>query len=494
MTDPRFPTLSKQTWPHESVAGELDAFYGDPRGSGSEANPAWEAENITHIAPPWSMNEDGANVTRIAIHRRCADSLQRVLNAVWAFVGQDQSKIDASHLNEWGGSYNYRVNRNNPAKLSVHGYAAAIDIAPNENPNGQSWSDNGVMLPRWFIDAFLAEGWSWGGDFGGTKDAMHFQATFNAHSDAPKDELIPQVVIPAPSVVIPNMPIPIEGVLLSELRQFLLEKTGVTAEVEAFKADILKDLINITNKIQAFALVTTPALMPVNVPGQVPSVPSNLPTESPQIYTNITATTFGGPGDEQPSAYLDVPSNWASQPGCALPYHFPGKRPLVKVYGPNGKTIIIPIVDVGPWYPSKLGLADQYWLTPNARPRAESDHRTNQAGIDLTDAAATFLGINGKGKVNWSFVYQPGAPKMSNTNVQSTVTVPVTSPLASKINWTAMVQLVATLLTVFTGGKINLSAEQQVAIIGFIGTIGPVATMLFRTFGTTSVTPQSLSK
>src|SRR5262252_7505105 len=58
-------------------------------------------------------------------------------------------------------------------------------------PNGTRWRENGRMLPRWAIDAFLAEGWCWGGDFSGTADPMHFQATFNRHSDAPQDQAQP---------------------------------------------------------------------------------------------------------------------------------------------------------------------------------------------------------------------------------------------------------------------------------------------------------------
>ena len=29
-------------------------------------------------------------------------ALLRILNSIWAYYGQDQSKIDALHLNEWG--------------------------------------------------------------------------------------------------------------------------------------------------------------------------------------------------------------------------------------------------------------------------------------------------------------------------------------------------------------------------------------------------------
>jgi hypothetical protein len=36
---PTFSSLSKQNWPREWVPGELDHFYGDPRGAGGRADP-----------------------------------------------------------------------------------------------------------------------------------------------------------------------------------------------------------------------------------------------------------------------------------------------------------------------------------------------------------------------------------------------------------------------------------------------------------------------
>jgi hypothetical protein len=183
-----FPSLSKQNWPHEGDPGQLDSFYGDPRGPGGRAAPAWVQENLTTIVPPWAMRIDGKAVSEITIHKKCKESLNRILNAIWDSTGHDPAKIKAANLDQFDGTYNFRVNVNSPSKLSLHAYGAAIDLAAAENPNGVHWRDNGRMLPRWAIDAFLAEGWCWGGDFSGTPDAMHFQATFNRHADAPQDQ------------------------------------------------------------------------------------------------------------------------------------------------------------------------------------------------------------------------------------------------------------------------------------------------------------------
>jgi len=117
---------------------------------------------------------------------------------------------------------------------------------------------------------------------------------------------------------------------------------------------------------------------------------------------DIVATVFGGDGDEQPAAYSDVEAGWPHQVGVALPMRFTGKRPTLSVWTAHGRVRGVPIVDVGPWYPSHRGPADPYWIT-NERPRAETDRRTNRAGIDLTPELAKLLGVDGKGLVNWAF-------------------------------------------------------------------------------------------
>jgi hypothetical protein len=320
---PTFSSLSKQDWPREWISGELDSFYGNPRGSAGRADQAWVQQNLTRIVPPWSMRSDGSAVSQITIHRKCKDSLTRILNAIWESTGRDQAKIKAAHLDEFDGSYNFRVNVNSPSRLSLHAYGAAIDLAAAENPNGASWRDNGRMLPRWAIDAFLAEGWSWGGDFSGTPDAMHFQATFNRHADAPQGQQQPASI--------------------SNASEPLTANTKFT----------------------------------------------------------VTGTVFGGPRDDQAVAYADVGPDWANHPGVALPFRFRGPRPKVTVSA-NGKSVVCPIVDVGPWNTN-----DPYWMTA-ARPQAESGtdmsgRRTNGAGIDLTPATAAAIGLDGKGQVVWFF-------------------------------------------------------------------------------------------
>jgi uncharacterized protein (TIGR02594 family) len=131
---------------------------------------------------------------------------------------------------------------------------------------------------------------------------------------------------------------------------------------------------------------------------------------SPGRQTGITATMFGG----QQSAYGGAIDDNAY--GVALPFHFTGERPKVRVTGKkSGQTIDCDIVDVGPWNTN-----NPYWQA-GTRPQAESGtdmtgRHTNGAGIDLTFAAAKALQIDGKGLVSWEFVTaplaEPSTPKV----------------------------------------------------------------------------------
>jgi hypothetical protein len=130
-------------------------------------------------------------------------------------------------------------------------------------------------------------------------------------------------------------------------------------------------------------------------------------TVKPGVNDDIVATVFGGPSDNMSgtqTAYGSlVAPQWWMRPGVALPARFT-ERPLPQVrVMHNGKSVICPVMDVGPW-----NIKDPYWVT-GSRPQAEtgvdmSGRRTNLAGIDLTPAAANAIGLQGKGVVDWEFV------------------------------------------------------------------------------------------
>lgn len=145
---------------------------------------------------------------------------------------------------------------------------------------------------------------------------------------------------------------------------------------------------------------TGPVIMPAGSPVSIKSSPGGS-AQAPQsgVYSNIVATVFGGPKSAYGGAIDD------SKPGVALPLHFEGQRPRVRV-SKGGHSVDCDIVDVGPWNTN-----DPYWLS-GARPQAESGtdmtgRKTNKAGIDLTVAAANAIQLDGKGLVSWAFIDAP---------------------------------------------------------------------------------------
>ncbi len=156
---------------------------------------------------------------------------------------------------------------------------------------------------------------------------------------------------------------------------------------------------------------------PLGPPDKPPVDPAKPPPVTPPVppapgiprFTNITTTSFAGVSDSafsKQSAYTGkiIDSN---RPGAALPYHFPGTPPTIRVFF-RGKTVDCPIVDVGPW-----NTHDPYW-DHGARPQAESGtdttgRHTNRAGLDLTPGAWAVLGKTGNldavtDTTSWDFV------------------------------------------------------------------------------------------
>lgn len=152
---------------------------------------------------------------------------------------------------------------------------------------------------------------------------------------------------------------------------------------------------------------TPPPIPPGPGPGPVARTPRNV---------RITGTSFAGPKDSESSRTSAYPPNGLieyAKHGIALPLHFTGTRPRVRVFC-NGKSVDCDIVDVGPWNTN-----NPYW-TAGARPAAEAEHAngakaqngrvpTNPAGIDLTPGAWAALGFTGDldkitAIVSWDFV------------------------------------------------------------------------------------------
>lgn len=136
----------------------------------------------------------------------------------------------------------------------------------------------------------------------------------------------------------------------------------------------------------------------VALPGAANAAPATAPAPLPGIQKGITATVFSGSGDLETSAYTGKSVD-PTVPGVALPLHFQGPRPKVRVSA-NGRSVDCEICDVGPH-----NTHDPYWQT-GSRPLAEAQ-LGNRAGIDLTPAAASAIQIDGKGLVDWEFIQSP---------------------------------------------------------------------------------------
>lgn len=144
------------------------SFYGNP----SVAN--WLHDNTTYVPSPWTLFVGAQPTSHILIHKKCADSLGRVLDAIWDAVGKDPAQIKALHYDKYDGSYNFRPMRGSAA-MSMHSFACAIDWDAADNPFHASkhlFTDQSLLVVK-----FKEEGWIWGGDWTpGSQDAMHVQA------------------------------------------------------------------------------------------------------------------------------------------------------------------------------------------------------------------------------------------------------------------------------------------------------------------------------
>lgn len=142
-------------WP-KSDYRSLAEFYG---AAGDEAK-------LVNLPAPVPMFYEGTEIRTIRVHRKCADSLSRVLVAAHLVAPQIVKVYD--------GCFNNRAMRGSNTP-SLHARGAAIDLAADQNGNHVSWPLAATM-PLEVMECFAREGWLAAGAFWG-RDAMHFQAT-----------------------------------------------------------------------------------------------------------------------------------------------------------------------------------------------------------------------------------------------------------------------------------------------------------------------------
>lgn len=153
---------SRNPWP-ETDQASLTAFYGR---AGTESRH-------TQIAPPYPMYFDGARISAITVHEKCAESLLRVLTELSTIYTTTVERRE-SGVSVYDGCYNNRLMRGGSIP-SLHARAAAIDLDAEHNGNLETWPVVAIM-PIEVMECFAREGWVSAGAFWG-RDAMHFQAT-----------------------------------------------------------------------------------------------------------------------------------------------------------------------------------------------------------------------------------------------------------------------------------------------------------------------------
>ncbi len=314
-------------WPLQS---QCDAFYGDPRGPGDEVNPAWESANLVEVTCPWTLNTGGT----IRIHRKCAESLARVLSATWEACGRSQVRVQELRYHIFDGSFNYRAKRGGTT-LSMHAYAVALDWDAKDNE--QHSMSHLFTHDSPLVQEFIREGWIWGGDWSpGSIDAMHFQAA-RVHGDA-------VIVVGGGDTVSkpddPNALIDLRfgssGELVGVLQQRLFVDNifgHVTEDaVKAFQKEHGLKVDGIVGFDTWKVLFKTP---PVPVPHTIPG-----PTPQPlstQMRLVGKASWFGGPADTgvEPSEGLAFIDEVSDQPSIFLSEQPPHTTGLARRLDPT---------------------------------------------------------------------------------------------------------------------------------------------------------------
>jgi hypothetical protein len=130
-------------------------------------------KNTLQIETPWQMKYGDNDTNHITIHKKCADSLKRVLEATWDAVDHSQAKIKKLHFDLYSGSYVLRPMRSGRS-ISMHSFACAIDWADRFNPyqaQKHEFTKDTILIAN-----FILEGWVWGGSWTSPVDSMHIQA------------------------------------------------------------------------------------------------------------------------------------------------------------------------------------------------------------------------------------------------------------------------------------------------------------------------------
>lgn len=107
---------------------------------------------------------------------RCAAGAGELLAAFAAEFHELIEPIDEGSLDDW--AYAFRMVRGTTDKLSCHSSGTAIDLNATRHPLGKIGTFEATKVPM--IRALAKKyGLSWGGDYRGRKDEMHFEVAIS---------------------------------------------------------------------------------------------------------------------------------------------------------------------------------------------------------------------------------------------------------------------------------------------------------------------------
>ncbi len=118
--------------------------------------------------PNWLVSETRHRVDNIYCNKLIHEPLLAALKAIHE---QGLGKF----LHTYAGSFNIRMVRGSNDHFSAHAYGLALDINSETNPLGAK--RGGFFDQPAVVKCFMDQGFSWGGNFHGRKDPMHFTWT-----------------------------------------------------------------------------------------------------------------------------------------------------------------------------------------------------------------------------------------------------------------------------------------------------------------------------
>jgi hypothetical protein len=154
--------------PKLPLQSECYERFGNPSSSG------WSSEWLIPVATPFEMHMDDIPINSIRVNKIAAASLSRVLIAIWNACGHVQANVCKCGCDVYSGCWAVRPIRGGRTP-SMHSFGLAIDINAPANGLAEPVSRTLFKPDSLVVKAFKTEGWVWGGDWRGRRDAMHFQ-------------------------------------------------------------------------------------------------------------------------------------------------------------------------------------------------------------------------------------------------------------------------------------------------------------------------------